>query len=79
MLAMSFGKAVITPRIGAVTDVIGEKGAIYFDGSTFGLKNAVLRSMEIPLVDMENENRRLANKVTWNHMGLLTCNIYKNL
>jgi beta-1,4-mannosyltransferase len=79
MLAMSFGKAVITPRIGAVTDVIGENGAIYFDGSTFGLKNAVLRSTEIPLLDMENENRRLANKVTWNHMGLLTCNIYNKL
>ncbi len=77
ILAMSFGKPVISPAIGCVTDLFNSKGGFFYDPSDKqGLLNAMKVALNSDLVTMGDNNFTLATKIGWDQIGRLTHNVY---
>jgi beta-1,4-mannosyltransferase len=79
ILAMSFGKPCIAPRLGCVTDALDEKANVLFDPSVDGdldraLGEALSRSQE--LETMGRDNSRRASTWDWNSVGRATADVY---
>jgi beta-1,4-mannosyltransferase len=72
LLAMSFGKAIIAPRIGCISEVLEPEGAYLYDReSPNGLTNAISRAaMELErLPAMGLYNLQRAKEFTWRDMA----------
>lgn len=81
-LAMSFGKPVIAPRLGCITELVDEKGAfLYNPKETEGLLNALEKAIEnkYKLKKMEENNFILADDLEWKRNALETKKIYDRL
>jgi glycosyltransferase involved in cell wall biosynthesis len=82
LLAMSFGKACIAPRLGCIPETFGGDGGILYDASepaalTEALAEALRRSDE--LCAMGERNRRLAEQSDWNTTAALTLDVYRKV
>lgn len=80
VLAMSFGKPCIAPRAGCVTDMLEEKGAIFFDPTVSGdLERALRNAIDFRhrLREMGLYNLRRAAVWDWESIGRSTAAIYK--
>jgi beta-1,4-mannosyltransferase len=80
VLAMSFGKPCIAPRAGCVTDMLEEKGAIFFDPTVSGdLERALRNAIDFRhrLREMGLYNLRRAAVWDWESIGLSTAAVYK--
>jgi beta-1,4-mannosyltransferase len=67
LLAMTFGKACVAPRLGCLTEVLDEHGAFLYDpADTDGLRDALQRAIEssVSLPVMGEYNR--ARAAAWN-------------
>ena len=77
LLAMSFGKPVIAPAIGAIQDILDEKGSFIFDPSeSDGLVKSMQSALSIDLIKMGKHNFRLAQKLHWSDIGKQTYHVY---
>jgi len=66
ILGMSFGRALIVPRVGCIPEVIGDDGAVMYDpDDTDGLADALTAARERPLDSMGAYNGRLARRKDW--------------
>lgn len=79
MLAISFGKPVVSRCTGAVTDVVGEDGGIFFDGDKDGLLKALIDARNAPTEAMGEKNHRIANMHTWKTMAVATAKLYNQI
>ena len=75
LLAMSFGKPIIAPRLGCIIDVLDEKGAFLYDsredkGLLMALKNAMENKDK--LEKMGRHNLKLARLYEWKKIGTET-------
>jgi beta-1,4-mannosyltransferase len=80
VLAMSFGKPCIAPRAGCVTDMLEEKGAIFFDPAVNGdLERALQKAIDFRhrLREMGLYNLRRAAVWDWESIGRSTAAVYK--
>ena len=80
VLAMSFGKPCIAPRTGCVTDMLEEKGAIFFDPTVSGdLERALRKAIDFRhrLGEMGLYNLRRAAMWDWESIGRSTAAVYK--
>ena len=80
LLAMSFGKACIAPRLGCIPETIGEEGGFLYGASPTEtlagtLAEARRRSAELPA--MGERNRRMAEKRDWDTIARLTLAVYR--
>ncbi len=78
-LAMSFGKPIIAPRLGCITELIDERGAFLYDPKkTDGLLNALEKAIENKdkLKKMGENNFIKANELEWKTNALKTKKIY---
>ena len=80
ILAMSFGKPVIVPCLGCVSDTIDEAGGFLYDpNEAGGLSRAIKQSFESrqELIQMGEHNYRVAERWDWQHIAEDTNQIYK--
>lgn len=81
LLAMSFGKACIAPRIGCITEVLDESGSFLYDRQEeHGLADAIRLAMEkkAELDRMGSHNFQLAEKYDWSQISEKTFEVYCN-
>ena len=81
LLAMSFGKACIAPRIGCMGDVLETSGGFLYDPSDEnGLPDALVRTLQEKnrLAAMGQRNLLQAEKWNWDRIAELTKQVYEN-
>jgi glycosyltransferase involved in cell wall biosynthesis len=75
MLALSFGKPIIAPRLGCIPDVLDSSGSFLYDSFQ---QDGLLQAMEKTIrskdkfARMGNHNFELAKKGNWNDIGQVT-------
>jgi glycosyltransferase involved in cell wall biosynthesis len=82
ILAMSFNKPIIAPKLGCIIDVLDEKGSILYNPNiNDSLIQALEKSLDkkANLVKMGNYNFNLVKKFEWNRLAIKTIKIYQKL
>jgi glycosyltransferase involved in cell wall biosynthesis len=79
LLAISFGKPIIAPRLGCINDILDEKGSILYDindktGLIKALKTGIKKRNQ--LNEMGKYNLKLAEKFNWNLIAKRTRELY---
>jgi beta-1,4-mannosyltransferase len=80
VLAMSFGRACVAPRLGCIPDILDERGAfLYEPGDSDGLVGAMRKAVEqYPrLKQMGEYNRAKSLQMDWGTIGEKTKEIYQ--
>ena len=81
ILAMSFKRACIAPKLGALEDTLDENGGYLYDpASAGGLREAMELTIreQARLEGMGEHNRRRAEGWPWHKVARLTAEIYQN-
>lgn len=77
LLAMSFGKALIAPRIGCVDELLDPDGGFAYKPKTEGgLLRAIEQASNADLEAMGTYNYRKANQFDWGMIARRTCSVY---
>ncbi|MBI3315869.1 MAG: glycosyltransferase [Candidatus Omnitrophica bacterium] len=80
-LAMSFGKAVIAPRIGCLPQSADPRGTIFYDpdpgGS--GLSHALAQAVQTDLGSMGRHHFEAAKRLDWGAIGRQTADVYRRM
>ena len=78
VLAMSFGKAVIAPRLGCVGELLDDRGAFLYDADQDdGLVDAMRQALSANLADMGRHNLEQARQLDWDDIAQKTCEVYQ--
>ena len=81
LLAMSFGKPVIAPRMGCIPEVSHGKGAFLYNpynpNEEEGLLRAIHQASSANLAEMGKYNYTRAKRFDWNEIAKKTCELYK--
>jgi glycosyltransferase involved in cell wall biosynthesis len=80
ILAMSFGKACIAPRMGCIAEILDDNGAFFYDRhDESGLMKAIqlAKNKHSDLLHMGEYNLKLAQNYTWEHIAEMTFKIYQ--
>ena len=80
LLAMSFGKPIIAPRLGCIIDILDEKGAFLYNPiENKSLLMALRKAMENKdkLEEMGKYNLNLARLFEWKKIGTETKKVYE--
>jgi beta-1,4-mannosyltransferase len=79
MLAMSFGKALIVPRIGCVTEMLDNRGGFLYDpDEENGLLKALQLAVTADLPAMGKHNYDRAKHFDWEMIAHRTCEVYRD-
>ncbi|MHC4950021.1 MAG: glycosyltransferase [Planctomycetota bacterium] len=82
ILAMSFGRACVAPKIGCVPDVLDENGAFLYEGGVDD-EQRLLEAMRCAFENRQSveqfglHNRKLAEKWKWSGIAEMTAKIYR--
>lgn len=79
VLGMTFGRAIVAPRLGCLPDLVGSSGGILYDTSRpDGLRSGLRRAVDDPegLAAMGRRNRAAARQLGWDRIGKQTRNVY---
>ena len=77
ILVMSFGKAIIIPRMGCVPEILDEAGAlIYPPEAEHGLRNALMEAKHRDLLSMGRHNTRQVRQYDWTTIAERTARVY---
>lgn len=80
ILAMTFGRAVIAPRLGCIPGLLGGNGGIIYDPQVDeALKQALRTALDqaANLPEMGARNRRVADRLDWERIGSMTSEVYE--
>ena len=79
LLAMSFSKAIIAPKLGCLIDMLDDKGAFLYDPNQkrglFLVLNQALKNRKI-LIKMGESNLTLSKKFDWGRIAKKTKDVY---
>lgn len=79
ILAMSFGKAVICPKLGAIPEIIDEKGGFLYDpDDKSGLLKAMNEAIKSDLFSMGQNNYEKVKSFDWERIAEKTYGVYKS-
>lgn len=79
LLAMSFGKAIIVPQIGCISETLDSQGAfLYNPHDVNGLSQAIQNSLQANLSTMGQHNRVSAENFSWKRIAQMTFDVYSN-
>lgn len=81
ILAMSFGRACVAPRMGCIGEVLDDEGGFAYDPNAEGallgaLRNAVDRRVDLPA--MGEHNRQSIEEWDWDRVGRMTLDVYEH-
>ena len=79
LLAMSFGKAIIAPKIGCLIDILDHQSAfLYSPKDDSGLINALIESLHNSekIKEMSNHNQRYVKSFNWDKIAKKTKSLY---
>lgn len=80
ILAMSFGKPVIAPRLGGLLEVVGEANDLLYDPEDKeGLLKAMQKSTQIDLDELSELARKACDRLDWNLIGQETVEVYRSV
>lgn len=80
VLAMSFGKALVAPRVGCLAESLPSDGAILYDPTRpDGLRAALQEAMTADLAPMGRANLERALEAGWDKVGKETAQIYRSI
>jgi glycosyltransferase involved in cell wall biosynthesis len=78
LLAMSFGKPVIAPRMGCIPEIFDSKGAfLYNHNEKDGILKAIHQASLVNLAVMGKYNYSLAKCFDWDVIAQKTCKLYQ--
>jgi beta-1,4-mannosyltransferase len=80
ILAMSFGKACLAPRIGCLKEILNESGAFLYDPTAQNaLPQAIHRAIEQRdnLAAMGKHNRQIVEQWSWDRIASMTSEVYQ--
>lgn len=77
LLALSFGRPVVAPRLGCLPEALGEAGILYDPQADSGLANALERALAADGESLATAARRQAERWTWDQMAKQTAAIYR--
>lgn len=80
MLATSFGRACIAPKIGCIPEVLDDVGSFLYDPSQStglfkSMEAAIRQRRELPA--MSEHNLKIAKKYSWGQIGAMTLKAYE--
>jgi glycosyltransferase involved in cell wall biosynthesis len=79
LLAMSFGRAVIAPRRGCVSETLDDEGGILYDADDPGGLHEALRSaMTADLATMGRHNDEGMERFEWSGVAAATLRVYES-
>lgn len=77
ILAMSYGKPIIAPRLGDIPETLGEGGGLLYDpADPKGLQNSLARAAAINLAPLAAKVRAACDRLDWDRIGAATCQLY---
>lgn len=80
ILAMSFGRAIVAPQIGTISDLLDEKGAVMYDpDDSNALCDALVMASSRNLSKMGEHNYRLVEEDDWRSTAKRTMAVYNAL
>jgi beta-1,4-mannosyltransferase len=82
ILAMSFARACVAPRLGCLPEVLDEEGAFFYDSTdTDGLRNALERALaaRCDLPAMGRHNRERIEPWDWDRAADTLLHLYRRL
>lgn len=80
ILAMSFGKPIVAPRIGCLKEQLDERGAFLYDPNLeYGLLSAMKEALSADLVSMGESNIRRISSFGWCEIAGKLVNEYKQI
>lgn len=81
ILAMSFGRTVVVPDIGCVSDLTDhnpvQRSLTYDSSDPDGLRHAMERSMTVDLEAVGEANRARAEELDWDSVAVRTARLYR--
>jgi glycosyltransferase involved in cell wall biosynthesis len=79
ILAMSFAKPVIAPRIGSIAEVLDEADALLYEpNDPQGLENSLIKSLTLDLSQLSQRTEAACNYLDWSNIGAKTAEIYRS-
>ena len=80
ILAMSFGKPVIAPRLGGIVEVLGEANDLLYDPEDKdGLLKGMQKSTNIDLDKLSELVEKACDRLDWNLIGQDTVEVYRSV
>ncbi|MDJ0553990.1 MAG: glycosyltransferase [Microcoleaceae cyanobacterium MO_207.B10] len=80
ILAMSFGKPVLAPRLGGLLEVAGDANELLYDPEDKeGLLKAMQKSTKIDLDELSQLVEKACDRLDWNLIGQETLAVYRSL
>lgn len=77
LLGMSFGRAIIAPRLGCLVEILDDRGSLLYDPSEKeGLLGAMKQALTSDLVAMGLHNYGKAEQYDWRVIARNTCGVY---
>jgi glycosyltransferase involved in cell wall biosynthesis len=77
ILAMSFGKPIIAPRLAGITETLaGADDLLYDPDENEGLSNAILKSQTINLFDLSSRTTKACDRLDWKDIAVKTKQVY---
>jgi glycosyltransferase involved in cell wall biosynthesis len=77
VLALSLGRPVVAPRIGALRDLPVDVGFLYEDGGLVGALGRALSAPPEELAERSQAARRYAGNLSWDHIATTTLDVYR--
>jgi glycosyltransferase involved in cell wall biosynthesis len=79
ILAMSYGKPVIAPRLGAIPETLGAADWLLYDpNDPQGLSHAIQKSLTCSLEDLSRLTVQSCDLLDWEPIGLQTAHCYRH-
>src|SRR5262249_8940792 len=77
ILALTFGRPVIAPRLGEVPETLGSAGDLLFDGgSDDALRKAISAALDVELPDLAARSSMACDRLDWGPIGRQTAAAY---
>jgi glycosyltransferase involved in cell wall biosynthesis len=79
LLAMSYGKPIIAPRLGSIPETMGEADWLLYDpNEKQGLLHAIKRSLQIDLNALAKLTHEMCDRLDWRVIAQKTVQVYRN-
>jgi beta-1,4-mannosyltransferase len=77
ILAMSFGKPIVAPRMGSLPEILGRAGSLLYNPEKEGIAGALQRSLQCDLTHLSQLTVAACDRLDWQMIGQQTAHTYR--